>query len=77
MRTPCPIAPFYGYLTWLNTDQSVFPSVPASSYFAIGAGSSFTWIEREHRMVVIVRWINAEHADEFFARILLGIESNP
>ena len=28
MRTPCTIAPFYGYLIWLNHAQRVFPSVP-------------------------------------------------
>jgi CubicO group peptidase (beta-lactamase class C family) len=39
MRTPCAIAPFYGYLIWLNHACQVFPSAPASSYFAIGAGS--------------------------------------
>jgi CubicO group peptidase (beta-lactamase class C family) len=39
MRTPCAIAPFYGYLIWLNHAQRLFPSLPASSYFAIGAGS--------------------------------------
>jgi CubicO group peptidase (beta-lactamase class C family) len=74
MRTPCPIAPFYGYLTWLNTEQKVFPSVPETSYFAIGAGSSFTWIEPEHCMVVIVRWISAENADRFFEQVLSAIE---
>lgn len=75
LRTPRPIAPFYGYLTWLNTDRRVFPSVPDTSYFAIGAGSSFTWIEPEHRVVVIVRWINAAYADDFFAHVLNAIES--
>ena len=75
MRTPCAIAPFYGYLVWLNTDRRVFPSVPASSYFAIGAGSSFMWIEPQNRMVVVVRWINAANADEFFGRVLRAIDS--
>jgi CubicO group peptidase (beta-lactamase class C family) len=74
MRTPCTIAPFYGYLIWLNHDRRVFPSVPASSYFAIGAGSSFTWMEPEHRMVLVVRWIDADHADEFFGRVLQGLD---
>ena len=75
MRTPCAIAPFYGYLVWLNTDRRVFPSVPASSYFAIGAGSSFMWIEPQNRMVLVVRWINAANADEFFGRVLRAIDS--
>ncbi|HKQ24679.1 MAG TPA: serine hydrolase [Burkholderiales bacterium] len=73
MRTPCRIAPFYGYLIWLNHDRRVFPSVPASSYLAIGAGGNFTWIEPERRMVVVVRWINPDNADEFFRRVLQAI----
>jgi CubicO group peptidase (beta-lactamase class C family) len=77
MRTPCPIAPFYGYLLWLNHARRVFPSVPESSYFAIGAGSSFTWIEPERRMVVVVRWIDADRADEFFGLVLDAIDSGP
>jgi CubicO group peptidase (beta-lactamase class C family) len=75
MRSPCAIAPFYGYLTWLNPARRVFPSAPASSYFAIGAGSSFTWIEPQRRMVLVVRWIDADHADAFFGRVLAALDS--
>jgi CubicO group peptidase (beta-lactamase class C family) len=74
MRTPCAIAPFYGYLTWLNNAQRVFPSVPASSYFGIGAGSSFTWMEPDRGMVLVVRWIDAAHADEFFGHVLTALD---
>ena len=76
MRSPCAIAPFYGYLTWLNHSRRVFPSAPASSYFAIGAGTSFTWIEPEHRMVLVVRWIDADYADGFFGRVLQALDSS-
>jgi len=76
MRTPCAIAPFYGYLVWLNTDRKIFPSVPASSYFGVGAGSSFTWIEPERRMTVIVRWLNPAHANEFFGRVLAAVDAS-
>lgn len=74
MRTPCAIAPFYGFLVWLNHERRVFPSVPASSYFAIGAGSSFTWIEPERRLVTVVRWIDSAYADAFFGRVLQAID---
>ncbi len=74
MRAPCSIAPFYGYLVWLNHAQRIFPSVPASSCFAIGAGSSFTWMDPERGMVLVVRWIDAEHADEFFGRVLRALD---
>jgi CubicO group peptidase (beta-lactamase class C family) len=75
MRTPCALAPYYGYLIWLNHERKVFPSVSASSYFAIGAGSSFTWIEPERRLVVVVRWLNPVHADAFFAQVLQSLDA--
>jgi CubicO group peptidase (beta-lactamase class C family) len=75
MRTPCPIAPYYGALVWLNHDRKVFPSVPASSYFGVGAGSSFTWVEPERRMVVVVRWLQSAHADTLFGKILAAVDA--
>lgn len=74
MRTPSALAPFYGYLVWLNHARKIFPSVPASSYFLVGAGSSFTWIEPERKMVVVVRWIDPAHADGFFAEVLKAVD---
>lgn len=74
MRTPCPLAPYYGYLIWLNTGRKVFPSAPESSYFAIGAGSSFTWVEPERKMVVVVRWLDPAHADGFFGQVLAAVD---
>jgi CubicO group peptidase (beta-lactamase class C family) len=75
MRTPCALAPYYGYLIWLNHEGKVFPSVSADSYFAMGAGSSFTWVEPDKRLVVVVRWLNPVHADEFFGHVSQAVES--
>jgi CubicO group peptidase (beta-lactamase class C family) len=74
MLTPCAIAPYYGYLVWLNHERRVFPSVPASGYFAIGAGGSFAWVEPERGLAVVVRWLNPVHADEFFGLVLEAID---
>ncbi len=74
MREPCALAPFYGYLIWLNTGQQLFPSAPESSYFGFGAGGSYTWVEPGRRMVVVVRWIDAGHADAFFGRVMHVVE---
>lgn len=74
MRMPCNLAPYYGYLIWLNHQRKMFPSLPASSYFGVGAGSSFTWVEPERRLVVIVRWLEATHADTLFGKILRAID---
>ena len=73
MITPCAIAPYYGYLVWLNHERSSFPSAPASSTFFVGAGSSYTWIEPERRLTVVTRWLNSDHADEFFGLVLKAI----
>ncbi|MEK7438978.1 MAG: serine hydrolase [Pseudomonadota bacterium] len=76
MRTPCAIAPFYGYLIWLNRERSAFPSASASSYFAIGAGGSITWVDPQRQMVVVVRWINADHADAFFRAVGVAVDAS-
>ena len=69
------LAPYYGYLVWLNHSRKIFPSVPESSYFGIGAGSSFCWMEPERKMVVVVRWLDPEHADGFFGRVLQAVDA--
>ncbi len=74
MRTPCPVAPNYGYLVCLNANRRVFPSVSESSFFAIGAGTSYTWIEPEKQMVVVVRWIDSAKADQFFSLVAKAID---
>lgn len=76
MRTPCALAPFYGYLLWLNLARSVFPSASAASYFAIGAGGSITWIDPDRKMVVVVRWINADYADAFFRAVGEAVDAS-
>lgn len=75
MTTPCALAPFYGFLVWLNTGQRVFPGLPANGWFAIGAGSSITWIDPEHDAVVVVRWIAAAAANDVLARIGTALAS--
>jgi CubicO group peptidase (beta-lactamase class C family) len=75
MVTPCALAPYYGYLLWLNHERTIFPGVPASSYFAFGAGGSFMWIEPSRRLAVVVRWLDPAHADEFFSLVLKAVDA--
>jgi hypothetical protein len=44
--------------------------------FAIGAGCSITWIDPERQMVVVVRWINPDHADAFFGKIGAAVDAS-
>jgi CubicO group peptidase (beta-lactamase class C family) len=74
MRTPSPLAPFYGYLVWLNDKQRIFKSLSSSAYFGMGAGGHFSLIEPVLNLVVIVRWLDSSQADEFFARVVQAIQ---
>lgn len=75
MLQPCDIAPYYGYLTWLNDDRRIFSNVAASSFFGIGAGSSLVWVEPERRLVVAIRWLEAQYANELFGKILHAMDT--
>ena len=68
---PCKIAPFYGYLWWLNGENSVmFPNSSASSFFAFGVGTQFIYVDPETTTVIVARWIKEEAAAEFVGRVL-------
>lgn len=75
MAEPCPIAPFYGLLTWLNAGRKLFPSAGPSSLFGIGAGGQYTWIDREHDRVVVVRWVQSAHIDRLLSLISQALEA--
>jgi CubicO group peptidase (beta-lactamase class C family) len=74
MREPCAIAPFYGYLIWLNREGVVFPSTPHASFFMVGAGSSIIWVDPQRAAVTVVRWIDGTQADGLFARVGAAID---
>jgi hypothetical protein len=73
--TPVDIQPNYGFMWWLNTDQGQFAAAPESSFFALGAGStSVIWIDPEHDLVAVTRWIDGnEHVNEFMRLVLASI----
>ena len=70
MRRPCPVNPQYGLLWWLNTGRGQLPSAPESSYAARGAGSNVIWIDPEHDLVAVVRWIDKTAVDGFVKLLL-------
>jgi CubicO group peptidase (beta-lactamase class C family) len=73
MRRPCPINPDYGLLWWLNTGRRQFPAASESSYAARGAGSNVIWIDPDHDLVAVVRWIDKPHMAGFVERVLASL----
>ena len=74
MQQPCEVAPYYGYLIWLNHEGSLFKDAPLSSWFAIGAGSSITWVDPTLELVCIIRWIDAVKTNDCIAHIMRALE---
>jgi CubicO group peptidase (beta-lactamase class C family) len=74
MQVPCSIAPYYGMLVWLNGTRQVFPSAPATSWFAIGHGGNITWIDPALRLAVVVRWLDPLQIDAFFGKITNALQ---
>jgi CubicO group peptidase (beta-lactamase class C family) len=70
MRTPCAAASFYGFLTWLNADQSQSADASRASFFMYGAGGHTVWIEPEREAVVVVRWLDGAHSKGFMRRVV-------
>jgi hypothetical protein len=48
----------YGYMNWfLNYDKKMLPDAPANAFMHIGNGNNLVYVDAEHDLVVVVRWI--------------------
>ncbi|HMM42740.1 MAG TPA: serine hydrolase [Thermomicrobiales bacterium] len=72
--TPGDIEPTYGFMWWLNPDHLLFPSLPANSFAARGAGSNIIWISPDHDLVVVLRWVDGESMGACLAQVLGAVE---
>ena len=57
-----------------STDQKPLPSVPATAVTFQGNGANIVYIDWEHDLVVVVRWIRGGRTlDEFLGKVLGAI----
>ena len=73
MTTPCPIAPFYGRLVWLNRGGEAFAAASAQASFMLGAGGHVVWIEPAYDAVVVLRWLDPAHAPVVIEQIAAAL----
>jgi CubicO group peptidase (beta-lactamase class C family) len=71
--TPCSVNQGYGCLWWLNRGAARYPSAPDSSFFALGWGSNVVWVDPDHDIVAVIRWIDGAAVDGFIARALAAV----
>jgi CubicO group peptidase (beta-lactamase class C family) len=70
LTKPCPIAPFYGLMWWLNTGKRQFAAASERSYFALGWGRHIVWVDPDNDLVTVLRWIDRKQAPGFVERLL-------
>ena len=67
--------PTYGFMNWmLNTGRELMPSAPESSYYHLGWGDNRVWVDPEHDLVVVLRWMEGDHFDGFVSRVLAAVK---
>jgi len=69
--TPTKAEPTYGFMNYfLNTDRARWPSAPATAFAHIGTGTNMIYVDPEHDIVAVVRWIDGRAIDGFLKRLL-------
>jgi CubicO group peptidase (beta-lactamase class C family) len=72
--TPTGPQPTYGVMNWfLNTDKKMWPSAPASAFAHVGNGTNIVYVDPEHDLVAVVRWIENGAVDGFLQRLLASV----
>lgn len=72
--TPTPVKTDYGYMNWfLNTDKKMLPSAPASAFMHIGNGANLIYVDPEHEVVIVARWINQRGMDGVVGAVLRAL----
>jgi CubicO group peptidase (beta-lactamase class C family) len=74
--TPTEVQPGYGFMNWfLNTDRRMYPSAPETAFAHRGAGSNLVYVDPQHDLVVVARWIQGRAIDEFIGKVLAAISA--
>jgi CubicO group peptidase (beta-lactamase class C family) len=72
--TPTGLTSPYGFMNYeLNNDRKRLPSAPASAFMHTGGGLNMIYVDPEHDLVAVVRWIDNKAADEFVKRLIAAV----
>lgn len=65
----------YGYMNYfLNTDKNYLPAAPASAFVHVGNGTNIIYVDRDHQLVMVVRWIENNAINELVKKVLDAIK---
>jgi CubicO group peptidase (beta-lactamase class C family) len=62
-------------MNWfLNTGRNLWPIAPATAFAHLGNGTNLVYVDPEHDLVVVARWIENGAIDGFLQRVLGAVE---
>ncbi len=74
--TPTEARPTYGFMNWfLNTERRPLPGAPASAFYHLGAGTNAVYVDPEHDLVIVARWIERSALDGLVQRVIAAIRN--
>ncbi len=73
LAKPCPVAPFYGLMWWLNTKKNQFAAASERSFFAFGWGAHIIWIDPDNDLVAVLRWIERRKVAGFVECVMRAL----
>jgi CubicO group peptidase (beta-lactamase class C family) len=77
-RTPGPANATYGFCNWfLNTNRQAWPAAPASAVIFEGNGANIVYLDWDHDLLVVVRWIDGKAINDFLGGVIGAITDQP
>ncbi|RYE35280.1 MAG: hypothetical protein EOP42_06625 [Sphingobacteriaceae bacterium] len=62
-------------MNWfLNTDKKLLPHAPASAFVHIGNGNNIIYVDPEHDLVMVIRWIETKGMDGTIQKVLASFK---
>ena len=72
--TPTGLQSPWGFINYqVNADRKQLPSAPATSFVHVGNGLNMIYVDPEHDLVAVVRWIDNNAADGFVKRLIAAV----
>lgn len=73
--TPTTAQPTYGYMNFfLNPEHKFLPSAPTNAFVHIGNGTNMVYVDPEHEVVMVVRWLDNKAMDGVVKKLLDSIQ---
>jgi CubicO group peptidase (beta-lactamase class C family) len=73
--TPTTANPEYGYMNFfLNTDKKYLPAAPATAFVHLGNGTNMIYVDTEHDIVMVVRWLENTAMKEMVKKLLESLK---